>query len=64
VTASVAVDFYPYLLLSAGEPVYSSHWEVARELQNLGFKVNPNRRLCQSQSTRWLAFCVGVENNR
>src|SRR5256714_14339950 len=47
-TASRRLDFYPYLLLSAGKPVYGSHWESLEALQKLGFKVNPNRRLCQN----------------
>ena len=63
VTASRRLDFYPYLLLSAGEPVYGSHWESLEELQKLGFKVNPHRRLCQNID-EVLAFCAEWENKR
>src|SRR5579872_719047 len=63
VTASRRLDFYPYLLLSGGEPVYGSHWESLEELQKLGFKVNPHRRLCQNIDDV-LAFCAEWESKR
>ena len=44
VTASRRLDFYPYLLLGSGRPVFSSHWEGLEALAALGFKVNPVRR--------------------
>src|SRR5439155_9938003 len=47
VTASRRLAFYAYLLLSGGEPAYDSHWAALQELDRLGFKVNPRRRLCQ-----------------
>ena len=40
VTASRRLDFYPYLLLAAGEPVFGSHWAALAALAALGFKVN------------------------
>ncbi len=43
VTASRRLDFYPYLLLAAGQPVFASHWEALEALAALGFKVNPHR---------------------
>ena len=43
VTASRRLDFYPYLLLAAGRPVFPSHWEALEALAALGFKVNPAR---------------------
>ena len=43
VTASRRLDFYPYLLLAAGQPVFPSHWAALEALASLGFKVNPSR---------------------
>ena len=43
VTASRRLDFYPYLLLAAGQPIFASHWEALEALGALGFKVNPAR---------------------
>ena len=43
VTAARRLDFYPYLLLTAGQPVFASHWEALEALAALGFKVNSAR---------------------
>ncbi|MDE2906389.1 MAG: NAD-dependent DNA ligase LigA [Acidobacteriota bacterium] len=37
------LDFYPYLLLASGQPVFGSHWEGLDALGALGFKVNEAR---------------------
>ena len=43
VTASRRLDFYPYLLLAAGRPVFPFHWAALEALVSLGFKVNKAR---------------------
>ena len=43
VTASRRLDFYPYLLLAHGVPVYDSHWASLEALAAVGFKVNDHR---------------------
>ena len=43
VTAARRLDFYPYLLLAAGQPVFASHWQALETLEALGFKVNRAR---------------------
>ena len=43
VTAARRLDFYPYLLLAAGRPVFASHWQALEALAALGFKVNRAR---------------------
>ena len=43
VTAARRLDFYPYLLLAGGKPVFESHWRSLEVLTGLGFKVNPHR---------------------
>jgi DNA ligase (NAD+) len=63
VTASRRLDFFAYLLLSGGEPVYGSHWESLEALDKLGFKVNPHRRLCKSIDEVF-AFCAEWESKR
>ena len=44
ITAARRLDFYPYLLLAAGAPVFDSHWASLEALDKLRFKVNPNRK--------------------
>jgi DNA ligase (NAD+) len=63
VTASRRLDFYAYLMLSGGEPVHDSHWASLKELDKLGFKVNPHRRLCKSIDEVF-AFCAEWETKR
>ena len=63
VTASRRLDFFAYLMLSGGQPVYGSHWESLEALDKLGFKVNPHRRLCKGIDEVF-AFCSEWENKR
>jgi DNA ligase (NAD+) len=63
VTASRRLDFFAYLMLSGGQPVYDSHWESLEALDKLGFKVNPHRRLCKGIDEVF-AFCTEWENKR
>jgi DNA ligase (NAD+) len=48
VTASRRLDYSAYFLLVDGGPHYPSHWKSLEALAEMGFKVNPNRRLCGS----------------
>ena len=43
VTASRRLDFYAYLLLASGEPVFDSHWAALKALAAVGFKVSAGR---------------------
>src|SRR3984893_13534617 len=63
VTASRRLDFFAYLMLSSGQPVYGSHWESLEALDKLGFKVNPHRRLCKGIDEVF-AFCSEWETKR
>lgn len=47
ITASRRLDFYAYFLLVDGAPAFDSQWDCLEALAALGFKVNPQRRLCQ-----------------
>jgi len=48
ITAARQLEFYAYLLLRDGEPMLDSHWESLERLHSMGFKVNPERRLCRN----------------
>src|SRR5713226_5880460 len=63
VTASRRLDFYAYLMLTAGEPAHDSHWAALEELNRLGFKVNPHRKLCRG-ADEVIAFCAEWESKR
>jgi DNA ligase (NAD+) len=56
ITASRRLDFYTYFLLKDGQPAYESHWESLEALHDMGFKVNPQRKLC-ADIEEALAFC-------
>src|ERR1035437_8716061 len=60
ITAARRLDYFAYLLLTDGRPAYDSHWQSLEELSRMGFKVNPNRRLCANVEEA-LAFCAEWE---
>jgi DNA ligase (NAD+) len=46
ITAARRLDYFAYFLLTNGEFHYASHWKSLEALAEMGFKVNPHRRLC------------------
>ena len=49
VTAERNMQIWVYSLIDAGDsPVPDNHWESLEWLKSLGFRVNPNNRLCQT----------------
>ncbi len=56
VTASRRLDYYTYFLLADGQPIYDSHWASLDELARMGFKVNPERKVC-ANIDEVFAFC-------
>jgi DNA ligase (NAD+) len=56
VTATRRLDYYTYFLLADGQPIYDSHWKSLDDLARMGFKVNPERKLC-ADIDEVLAFC-------
>ena len=46
-----------------GKPYYDSHWESLNALKELGFKVNPNRRLC-ADVAELIEFCREWQRRR
>ncbi|HEY1342512.1 MAG TPA: NAD-dependent DNA ligase LigA, partial [Bryobacteraceae bacterium] len=63
ITASRRLDFYTYFLLADGRPAMDSHWEALESLVHMGFKVNPQRRVCKDVDAV-LAFCSSWEARR
>jgi DNA ligase (NAD+) len=63
ITASRRLDYYTYFLLAEGRPALDSHWQSLEELVDLGFKVNPHRKLCEGLE-EVLAFCTHWEGKR
>jgi DNA ligase (NAD+) len=48
ITASRRLEYYSYYLLVDGRPRFPSHWESLEVLRQMGFKVNPKRRICRN----------------
>lgn len=63
VTAARQLEFMAYFYLVDGQPVLDSHWEALEHLAALGFKVNPERRLCAGIE-ELIAFCNEFEARR
>lgn len=62
-TASRNLDFYAYFLMVNGAYYYESHWESLSSLENMGFKVNPQKRLCETLD-ELIEFCREWEAKR
>jgi DNA ligase (NAD+) len=63
VTAARRLDYFAYFLLVNGETYCDSHWESLGALAAMGFKVNPERRLC-ADIDELVAFCRKWEAQR
>lgn len=63
ITASRQLDYFTYFLLADGAPVFPTQWESLNSLHELGFKVNPKRKLCGDLETL-AAFCKEWEEQR
>jgi DNA ligase (NAD+) len=46
ITQSRQLDFFTYFLFENGAPALDSQWKSLDKLNELGFKVNPKRKLC------------------
>jgi DNA ligase (NAD+) len=47
ITASRKLDYFAYFLFKNGAPVLASQWATLEKLHDIGFKVNPRRKLCR-----------------
>ncbi len=57
ITAARQLDYYAYFYLRGGEPIDENHAASLARLQALGFKVNPNYRVCEGVEGL-VAFCA------
>jgi DNA ligase (NAD+) len=63
ITASRRLDYYVYFFLVNGNFYFDSHWQSLEYLDKLGFKVNPDRKLC-ADLEELLGFCRQWEERR
>ena len=56
ITASRNLEFFSYFLFADGKSAFPSQWESLNKLDQLGFKVNPRRKLCPDIEAL-VAFC-------
>lgn len=63
VTAARQLEFHAYFLLVDGQPAMPSHWQSLERLQELGFRVGSERRLCHDVE-QLLGFCREWEEKR
>ena len=63
VTAKRQLDFFSYFLLVNGSLALNSQWESLEKLSAMGFKVNPQRKRCDSLD-ELLAFIQEWEGKR
>jgi DNA ligase (NAD+) len=63
ITASRRLDYFAYMLLRNGRTYLDRHWETLNSLDQLGFKVNPRRKLARNFEEVW-AFIAEWEQKR
>ena len=63
ITASRGLEYCAYFLFADGKPYYDSHWDSLNALKKLGFKVNPDRRLC-ADVAELIEFCREWQRRR
>jgi len=63
ITESRRLEFFTYFLLEKGAPALPTQWESLNKLQEAGFKVNPQRRLCADIDSL-VEFCRDWEQKR
>lgn len=63
IVASRRLDMFPYDVLSGNQKLFPTHWQNFEWLENAGFKVNPNRALCENID-EVIDFCNAMESKR
>ena len=61
--ASRKLEMFAYDLLAAERKPFATHWEALDAMQQAGFRVNPNRKLCASID-EVIDFAVKMEAQR
>jgi DNA ligase (NAD+) len=57
------LDLFAYDVLAGDRKPFGTHWEALDWMESAGFRVNPNRRLCQSID-QVIDFCNEMESKR
>lgn len=63
IVASRRLELFPYQVLISGGANFQTHWESFEWLKRVGFRVNPNRSLCNNID-EVIAFCNAMELKR
>jgi DNA ligase (NAD+) len=63
IVATRGLDMFAYDLLTGDRKPFASHWEALDWMQQAGFRVNPNRKLC-STIEEVIEFANGMEAQR
>lgn len=63
IVATRGLDMFAYDLLTGERKPFASHWEALDWMQQAGFRVNPNRKLC-STIEEVIEFANGMEAQR
>jgi len=63
VTAARHLEYFTYFLFVDGKPAFASQWESLDRLHDMGFKVNPKRKLCPDIESL-VEFCNEWEEKR
>ena len=61
--AARRLEMFPYQTLVADRSTFTTHWQSFEWLVKVGFRVNPNRKLCKSID-EVIEFCNGMEQKR
>ena len=63
ITAARHLEYFTYFLFVDGKPAFASQWESLGRLHDMGFKVNPKRKLCPDIESL-VEFCNEWEEKR
>ncbi len=63
ITAARHLEYFTYFLFAEGKPAFASQWESLNRLHDMGFKVNPKRKLCPDIDSL-AEFCREWEEKR
>jgi DNA ligase (NAD+) len=53
ITAQRRLDYFAYLLMGSGRPLFEQHWQTLNALEQAGFKVNLRRSLAENFDQVW-----------
>ncbi|HUQ33903.1 MAG TPA: NAD-dependent DNA ligase LigA [Pyrinomonadaceae bacterium] len=63
IVAARKLDMFAYDVITGERKPFASHWDALRWLESVGFRVNENRRLCETID-EVIEFCNDMEERR